>query len=584
MDASEKESCTAQPLPLNTRVNALLFDCGFAAHRNDENLVTRARQLASYFGTQLVSVLAVVEEAELAVYGSLRSGFGATARAPNSIASATGVNTVLDEPSAQSNEENVGKDGGTATLHFSISNVNLLVVIPWLVFFIWGFSYSSIALHYRLNGWPIWRLSMIALIGNIVRPVMNGILSSVGAWIAAPLATLALIMITPAVIWPDWELIVSIQLLVSYFFYLELAFQTVCFSNFSHSKDLLQRASRIQICAGTLGVAMSPFIGGLAYDIWGWRGCAAMHVGAQSMLTVGFWTGPGFRKDWERWKQDKSSKSENLSIEAQPLQRRKNCILVEMISSAFPIMSIPKSIRLPVLAAGFALGINSYSYQCEWSTYALYFREEHNWTSAMWAGICQMVGDVAGAIMLIVAQRFRKGSESEKGSSCPLFHKPYNLALLLGMWIVLNMGLTIKSLKFAVVSQILMGTVYVFFMQWTNEINMLYAFGDSEAYTKIRTVSLFLYTSFTATAAGTALLMYDNVGRLSPFYLSAFLCCAVLVFYLVVFFQRTGCGGNLEQIEKERCEAVWTGVTPKDTESAVIHVTPARTKESAPVA
>lgn len=491
------------------------------------------------------------------------------------------ANRIIEDRSTKSNEQNGSssqQQADSGNLHLSISSIALVCVLPWLVFCIWGFSYSSIALHYRANGWPIWRLSVIALNGNLFRPIVNGLIGQAGAWVAAPLSLLALISIVPACIWPNSELLVSIQLFMAYFIYLELALQTVCFSQFAHDKDLLKRASRLQTLGGTTGYAMSPFIGGMVYDFWGWQGCAGMHLACQGLLTLGFCTGPGFWKDWQKWKQGQCAIPEDPCAKIpQPLQKREGFI-TKTVNSAFPVMLIPRSIRWPCLAVAIAVGVNSYAYQCEWSTYALYFREEHNWHSAMWAGICQMSGDVFAAIILTVAARMRgsevhaEDSERQTQSGCALFSKPYHIAWLLVAWIILNIGLTMHSLQIAVASQVLMGTVYVFFMQWSNEMNMLYAFGDADAYVKLRTMSLFLYTTFTALGAGFALLLYENVGRLSPFYVTAIMCCFVLVFYCMIFLPRAGCAGNLEHVEQDKHSKALKAIVPECT---VVQVAPA---------
>lgn len=60
-------------MTLSVRVNALLLDIGLATQSTDENLVSRGRRLASDLGLPFESVLAVVENAELLLYGSLKS-------------------------------------------------------------------------------------------------------------------------------------------------------------------------------------------------------------------------------------------------------------------------------------------------------------------------------------------------------------------------------------------------------------------------------------------------------------------------------------------------------------------------------
>eukprot|EP00746_Dinoflagellata_sp_MGD_P014698 gnl/MRDRNA2_/MRDRNA2_132358_c0_seq1.p1 gnl/MRDRNA2_/MRDRNA2_132358_c0~~gnl/MRDRNA2_/MRDRNA2_132358_c0_seq1.p1 ORF type:complete len:347 (-),score=38.87 gnl/MRDRNA2_/MRDRNA2_132358_c0_seq1:115-1005(-) len=60
-------------MSLFSRVDALLFDCGITIQSSDGNIVSRAQQLASDLGLQFESVLALVQKAELLVYGSIKS-------------------------------------------------------------------------------------------------------------------------------------------------------------------------------------------------------------------------------------------------------------------------------------------------------------------------------------------------------------------------------------------------------------------------------------------------------------------------------------------------------------------------------
>lgn len=603
MEISEKKSCVATSLPLNARVNSLLFDCGFAVQNGDENLVARGRRIASYFGVQFMSVLAVVEELELLMYGSLRSGHATSIPPHGSNMLAIRTDGVVPDsgPAAQGRDENLGQYGeakhevtsaaGNNKLQFNTSNIALILVLPWVTEFIWGFSYSSIALYYRSQGWPIVRLSVVVMVGNFIRPFfVNGLISRFGAWVAAPLSVVALILVFPAVIWTESEIVIAIELATMFMFFLELSLQTICFSQFSHSKDLLQRASRIQTLSLTTGYALSPFVGGVGYDLAGWKGCALMHLAAQSILTIGYCTSPYVWKDFNRWKAGPSLENQDSVTQViQPEQKRKK---VTGIAAAFPIMAIPGSIRLPVFMVALAVATCAYSYKVEWATYALYFREEHNWTQATWAGVCQMSGDVVGAIMLIVSNKLKKSNSSEvhsessasqSQSRCLIFKQPYLLAWLLGFQGVLCAGMAAHSLNIVIASQVLMGTVYVFFMQWTNELNMLYACGDGDLYAMIRTMSLVIFVVMCSAAEG-ALIQYEYLGSRSPFYTCAALCFFVTIIYVLSFLLRIGCVGDFERIEVAHGKQSLTEGLPAPSESEVIQVAPAGTKNSASAA
>ena len=63
---------------------------------------------------------------------------------------------------------------------------------------------------------------------------------------------------------------------------------------------------------------------------------------------------------------------------------------------------IPKDIRLPVLMIVLNCFTNTATYVIEYSTFALFFREVHNWNEATLAGVAQTAGDVMAAIMMQV--------------------------------------------------------------------------------------------------------------------------------------------------------------------------------------
>eukprot|EP00746_Dinoflagellata_sp_MGD_P156563 gnl/MRDRNA2_/MRDRNA2_85876_c0_seq2.p1 gnl/MRDRNA2_/MRDRNA2_85876_c0~~gnl/MRDRNA2_/MRDRNA2_85876_c0_seq2.p1 ORF type:complete len:1354 (+),score=204.16 gnl/MRDRNA2_/MRDRNA2_85876_c0_seq2:461-4063(+) len=71
MDYTVNQSIHA-PITLSSRLSTLLLDCGIAAQSTDMNIVSQARLLASDLGFPFASVLEVVKQAELLVYGSLQ--------------------------------------------------------------------------------------------------------------------------------------------------------------------------------------------------------------------------------------------------------------------------------------------------------------------------------------------------------------------------------------------------------------------------------------------------------------------------------------------------------------------------------
>eukprot|EP00913_Durusdinium_trenchii_P029106 g27290.t1 len=74
---------------------------------------------------------------------------------------------------------------------------------------------------------------------------------------------------------------------------------------------------------------------------------------------------------------------------------------------------LPRDLYLPAFVIMLSSFNNNASYGVEWSTFAIFFKEQHGWESATWAGICQTAGDLLAAVIMAVAGKPTRADLSE---------------------------------------------------------------------------------------------------------------------------------------------------------------------------
>ncbi|CAE7586582.1 unnamed protein product [Symbiodinium sp. CCMP2456] len=222
---------------------------------------------------------------------------------------------------------------------------------------------------------------------------------------------------------------------------------------------------------------------------------------------------------------------------------------------------LPRNIWLPALLCGFFSFVYNWAYVVEYVLFAIYFREQHNWNSATWAGVAQSSGDImAAGILQLIARLAPPSPEKEEAGfnsgfakkvCYSLTAKPYNLVWLCLWWVIFCLGMTVPNLPIVICSQVLMGTLYVISMQACTSMNTFYSLGDADVFLTLQLNSEALGMS---AATLTAMLLYSEVHPNAPFLVSAGLALVALIIIFLGFFFRVGCGESLETKEAKRAE------------------------------
>ena len=137
-----------------------------------------------------------------------------------------------------------------------------------------------------------------------------------------------------------------------------------------------------------------------------------------------------------------------------------------------------------------------------------------------------------------------------------LLMPPFNIAFFLFCHGILMIMLAQPHFVVAIIGQILMGTVYVFFEQSLQEMILVYSGSSRELYRRLLSIHYLVFTAGCALCSPIAYGMYELSGFSSAFYASGGFAFAVgvcvIVFYVCRFSSSSiGIFGSFVEMEKE---------------------------------
>lgn len=218
---------------------------------------------------------------------------------------------------------------------------------------------------------------------------------------------------------------------------------------------------------------------------------------------------------------------------------------------------IPSDIRLPCFLIVLCSFCNNCSYAVEFSTFAIYFKEAHNWNEATLAGVAQTAGDLTAAIMMQVIPVFVSNDYDPDELDCcrrflhHLTSQPYNLSFVLFTWVLFNGGMVSPILPVAITAQILMGTTYVYTSKWTMDMNLFYSLGDSKLFMNLQVLCQNAH-SLGGSIGGLFGIFLYTLNPVAPFIFSSVLACVTFLIYTVGFCARLGFGDDIDTAEEKR--------------------------------
>eukprot|EP00913_Durusdinium_trenchii_P008345 g7838.t1 len=308
-------------------------------------------------------------------------------------------------------------------------------------------------------GWPIERAGTACTIGFGLRLVFQQAQMRAGFWVV------------------EWAVILE----VATFQCLDpsITIEGIAFDVFGLSETMARQASSTVLAVFTFAVAGAVTIGGIIYDFAGWQGMSAFHAICQLIVLSQLVAQPVVRKSfWEFFKKEMVKDS----MRAGPGPE-------EDVEDKTRSKAVPKDLdfddlqdlRIPLTLIVICCFCNYACYVIEFSTFAIFFKAYHGWEAATWASLAQTAGDLVAAVMM---KLLRSDVEEVENPSFlrRMTMQPYNIVCLLFCWILCNLGMISPLLPVAVAAQVIMGTVFVYIMKMTNDLNLFFSMGDTSLY------------------------------------------------------------------------------------------------------
>ena len=332
------------------------------------------------------------------------------------------------------------------------------------------------------------------------------------------------------------------------------------------SVSLHKSALRIFTAAETLGYATATLFGGFVYEYGGgWRSCAWVQLAWLTLQIIAFVTSATVHRDFKNQSMKAGNnkkcwrrcccccKSATATTAASNSTRSKPTTTL-VNGKEMTDAEIFLYIRCDLFVLLVAHCTSVFAYSIEFVLFAVYFKQVFGWSST-WTGAAQMSGDLLAASILFGSvcldnkkktnketeeevEKMEKVKTSSSRNGCigcckVIYYAPFNITFLLLCVVVLYALICIPIFAIAVLSQILMGTVYVFGVQLVNEYLSKLSFGSRQLYRRITFYGRIAYDLSFCLAGFLGLIIYDNIDPVAPFYIISVLALLWTIIYTI---------------------------------------------------
>ena len=380
----------------------------------------------------------------------------------------------------------------------------LLIVLPTLDLLRMAYHYVALPLHFLEMGWNKELLGILFTSFYLLRCPICAALVSIGAWTAIPILVLDAILTATMLALPQKQWIVFVSCALAQGTKQMQLYRQLSFQKYGSSEALKMRAMKLLASSEVVGYSVGTLLGGILFEMGGFKLCAAYQfVITAFMVALTMWL-PTLRS--------KVTKTQRVSESSEKCDGANDA-------------PFKWTLAIILLLAGEA--VNVFSYTAEWSLFAIYFREEHAWSSAM-IGISQSGGDILGALILLVSSVGRSGKPSRLSALVPT-----SIFMSLFLSSACHVCLSMPNFLVAVVGQVLMGTSYVICAEALQEAFIVLCRGSAKRYNRCALYATYAFNLGGAPAGALSLYLYES-SKTSPFWLAASFdfaaACCLMVF------------------------------------------------------
>ena len=443
----------------------------------------------------------------------------------------------------------------------SRESISLLMLLPAVHELMLSATYSYLPNHFLDMNWSLTVLGLILMIGNGARLLVSTLVSKYGDWVAILFLIALMLSYIVVFIQPTSDIVPTcITMTLLYAGNIMLSLHGLVQQRYGKNETVHKTSLRIFTVTETLGYSFGSLIGGLLYEYGGWNVCCIFSFATVVLQVLILISVPAFRKDFTRNCCTKSKKTVAVQGDEDEEDDDGFGTMQGIAISPEQILSSVKWYVLMVL--GFQL-MNQLTYGNEWALFAVFFRQEYNWSSG-WTGAGQMTGDLLAAFVLFLSVAFgtsrnkksnKKSIENDEDGATTaaattsttssinclsqLLSSPWHI-LIIGICIgILNIIMVLPNFTCSVVAQIFMGTTYVFGVQTVNEMLRKFSMGSKKLYRKFIYYARLVRDSATSISGLVSLLIYEHIGPRVPFILVGalmFLFCLVYGIFITVHF------------------------------------------------
>jgi hypothetical protein len=471
------------------------------------------------------------------------------------------------EMCASSDSLKCKKDEHSTVSWSSQESISLLMLLPALNMLMVSATYSYLPVHFLDMKWSLTLLGVLLMIGNGARLIISTLVTKYGDWVMimfliAPMISYIFVFIRPtSEILPTFFTMVMIHAANTI-----LSLNGLIQQRYGKNESAHKTSLRICTVAETFGYASGTFIGGLLYEYGGWTVCCIFSFVTVVLQIFIMAAVPTFRNNFYRNFCTKNIKTVTIQDEAGEENRDSDggdddgsVIVRGVVVSPEQIMHSIKWYILVIL--GFHL-MNLMTYGTEWALFAVFFRQEYNWSSG-WTGAGQMTGDLLAAFILFLSvafgtSRIQKNMDDDDKATADadadadvnadatsnfcfssLLSPPWHI-LMIGLSIgILNIIMVLPNFTCSVFAQIFMGTSYVFGVQTVNELLRKLSKGSKPVYRKLAYHARLIWDSAVSFTGLVSLIIYEHLGPRMPFILVGclmFLYCIVYFLFVNIYF------------------------------------------------
>lgn len=300
-----------------------------------------------------------------------------------------------------------------------------------------------------------------------------------------------------------------------------------------------KQALRLQAFSAVFGYSSGALLGGAVYEYGGFGACAVLQLIILATLATCAATLPVVHDTFrERCIGTRRNLSQSSGARTTAVEAPSSCTAAEKPPVSAPV-SAPSDtaastnrticgtnsscLLLPVSLIWLADGFNIGSYICEWSLFAVYFRDAFAWSSTL-TGAAQMTGDLLAAAILALtttklwARLLLARTSGARSIDKLLLQPPWNLALFFVSYAATFSMLAQPVFAVSVIGQVVMGTVYVFGKQAVQECYVVLSHESLPLFRRLEFVGSCSFNVWMSASSFLSVFAYEHVGMTSPFY------------------------------------------------------------------